>query len=298
MKEDRTINYYAVLELTTSATTADIKKAWYEQMQVWHPDRFSHSSALHRKAEARTQLINQAYQTLSDPTSRARYDARTQDAPVPAPPTQRTARPSTTPPAQTTPPPRPQPPPRSRQGARGPQTAVTISRVGHPVVMVPACHLLVDSREHLPYTFQGFNRIDGTTSKTLPAGDYVIEEAPDIFCVLRKRAEEVMTAFSNPSDNLPKFLSEIEPLRTYQHRFLVIEGTLPHIKSGGLLGQYQKNGLMDFLDGITARYGIQIIYTDSREEAEERVANLAAMHYAYFFAEKQGLERCLKEDDL
>ena len=55
---------------------------------------------------------------------------------------------------------------------------------------------------------------------------------------------------------------------------------------------------MDFLDAITARYGIQIIYTDSRDEAEERVANLAAMHYAYYFAEQQTLGRCLKEDDL
>lgn len=296
MKEHKTIDYYAVLEVTPAATTADIKKAWHEQIQVWHPDRFSHSSTLQRKAEIRTQQINQAYQTLSDPDARARYDARTQAGPSPEPPPARPA--STTPRTTTTPPPRPQPAPRPRRGARGPQTAVSLVREGHPVVMVPACHLLVDSREHLPYTFEGFNRIDGTTSQALPAGSYAIEEAPDVFRVLRKRAEEVMTAFSNPSDNLPKFLGELEPLRAFPHRFLVIEGTLPHIKSGGMLGQYQKNGLMDFLDGITARYGVQIIYSDSREEAEERVANLAAMHYAYYFAEKQGLGRCLKEDDL
>jgi hypothetical protein len=56
--------------------------------------------------------------------------------------------------------------------------------------------------------------------------------------------------------------------------------------------------LIDFLDALTARYGIQIIHTDSREEAEERVANLAALHYAYYFAEQLGFGRCLKEDDL
>jgi curved DNA-binding protein CbpA len=61
--------------LAPGATDAEIKRAWHEQMQVWHPDRFVHSPTLHRKAEARTQLINQAYQTLSDPTARARYDA-------------------------------------------------------------------------------------------------------------------------------------------------------------------------------------------------------------------------------
>ncbi|MFM8552934.1 MAG: J domain-containing protein, partial [Nitrospiraceae bacterium] len=71
MREQRTVNYYAVLEIAPGATSEDIKKAWHEQMQVWHPDRFSHSSALYKKAETRTQLINQAYQTLSDPDARA-----------------------------------------------------------------------------------------------------------------------------------------------------------------------------------------------------------------------------------
>ena len=84
----------------------------------------------------------------------------------------------------------------------------------------------------------------------------------------------------------------------YPHRFLVIEGTIQYSKGGGRFGQYHKNGMMDFLDALTARYGIKIIYSDSREEAEERVANLAALHYAYYFAEQQGLGRCLTEDDL
>ncbi len=86
MREERTINYYTVLEIAPTATNADIKKAWHEQMQVWHPDRFSHSPTLHRKAETRTKLINQAYQTLSDPAARARYDAATQAVPSTTPP--------------------------------------------------------------------------------------------------------------------------------------------------------------------------------------------------------------------
>ena len=75
MQHERTANYYTILELPADATEAEIKRAWHEQIQVWHPDRFVHSAILHRKAEARTQLINQAYQTLSDPAARARYDA-------------------------------------------------------------------------------------------------------------------------------------------------------------------------------------------------------------------------------
>ena len=286
MRNERTTNYYVVLELLPTATDADIKKAWHEQMQVWHPDRFNHSPALHRKAEARTQLINQAYQTLIDPAARARYDTATQTGP------------STTPPPRPSTPSRPQPVPQSRQDVRGPQAVLTLSQHGHPKIMVPAIHMLVDTNEHLPYTFEGFVRIAGTIRQTLPAGDYAIAEAPDIFCVERRRVEEFNTIFSNPSDNRPRFLRELEPLLVVPHRFLLIEGTIQYSKGAGRLGQYHKNGMMDFLDALTARYGIKIIYTESREEAEERVANLAAMHYAYYFAEQQGLGRCLTENDV
>ncbi|HXT65876.1 MAG TPA: ERCC4 domain-containing protein, partial [Nitrospiraceae bacterium] len=106
------------------------------------------------------------------------------------------------------------------------------------------------------------------------------------------------TIYSNPSDNRLPFLHELEQFLSFPFRYLVIEGTLQHRKAGGRLNQYHKIGLIDFLDALTARYGIQIIYTDSREEAEERIANLAALHYAYYFAEQLGFGRCLKEDDL
>jgi ERCC4-type nuclease len=173
-----------------------------------------------------------------------------------------------------------------------------LSRQGQPTTMVPAITMLVDSHEQLPYTFESLVRIAGTIRQTLPAGDYAIAEAPEIFCIERRRVEEFNTIFSNPSDNRSPFLLEMELLMDYPHRFLVIEGTLQSSKGGGRLGQYHKNGMMDFLDALTARFGIKIIYSDSREEAEERVANLAALHYAYHFAEQLGFGRCLTENDV
>ena len=286
MQHPRTSDYYAILELSADATEADIRRAWHEQMQVWHPDRFVHSPTLHKKAEARTQLINQAYQTLSDPTARARYDAGRLH---PSSPTAPSPRPS--------PAPRPQPAARPRQELRGPQMLLNVTRFGHAKIMVPAIHLLVDVHETQPYTFKGLIRIAGTRTQSLPAGDYAIEEAPDIFRVERRRAEDINTIFSNPSDNRPKFLRELEPLRPIPHRFLVIEGAIQYNAGGGRLGQYHRNGMRDFLDSITARFGIQIIHAENRDEAEERIANLAAIHYAYHLAEQQGLGRCLTEND-
>jgi curved DNA-binding protein CbpA len=290
MREGRMTNYYTLLELLPTATDADIKKAWHEQIQVWHPDRFNHSPTLHRKAEARTQLINQAYQTLSDPIARARYDATVQPSSSPQP----SPRPS---PQSYTSTPSRQQPPRSRE-ARGPQAPIMLSRTGKPKVMVPAIHLYVDPREHFPYDFQGFVRIAGAIRESLPAGGYAIAEVPELLCIKSIGVEELYTIFSNPSDNRLPFLHELEQFLAFPSRFLVIEGTLQHRKAGGRLSQYHKIGLIDFLDALTARYGIQIIYADTRDEAEERVANLAALHYAYYFAEQQGFGRCLTENDL
>lgn len=290
MREERMTNYYTLLELLPTATAADIKKSWHEQIQVWHPDRFTHAPTLHRKAEARTQLINQAYQTLSDPIARTRYDATVQPSSSPQP----SPRPSphsyaSTPSRQQT--------PRSRE-TRGPQSLIMLSRTGQPKLMVPAIHLYVDPREHFPYDFQGFVRIAGAIREPLPAGSYAIAEVPELLCIKSIGVEELYTIFSNPSDNRLPFLHELEQFLAFPSRFLVIEGTIQHRKAGGRLNQYHKIGLIDFLDALTARYGIQIIYADTRDEAEERVANLAALHYAYYFAEQQGFGRCLTENDL
>ncbi|MCW5798398.1 MAG: J domain-containing protein [Nitrospira sp.] len=285
MPHHRTTDYYVILELSSDATEADIRRAWHEQMQVWHPDRFVHSPALHRKAEVRTQLINQAYQTLSDPAARARYDRGRHHPSAPPPP------PRPSPAAQ------PQPAARPRQELRGPQTMLNVTRFGHPKIMVPAIHLLVDVHETQPYEFKGLIRIAGTRTQALPAGDYAIAEAPDIFRVERRRAEEFNTIVSNPSDNRPRFLRELERLCAIPHRFLVIEGALHSHRGAGRLGQYHRNGLIDFLDSITARFAIQIVHAESREDAEDRIANLAAIHYAYHLAEQQGLGRCLTEND-
>ena len=299
MRDNKPTNYYTLLELLPTATEADIKKAWLEQIQVWHPDRFGHAPTLHRKAEARTQLLNQAYQTLSDPIARTSYDAKNQPSESHKP----SARPSPTPSPSSgsyaSTPPRSQQTSRSSQDPRGPQSLIMLlSQQGQPKLMVPAIHLYVDPREYQPYDFHGFIRIAGTMRETLPVSGYAIAEVPELLCIKRMGIEELYTVFSNPSFNRPPFLHELEQTLAFPTRFLIIEGILQHRKAGGRLNQYHKIGLMDFLDALTARYGIQIIYADTRDEAEERIANLAAMHYAYYFAEQQGFGRCLKEDDL
>ena len=62
-------DYYELLGLARGASDADIKKAYRKLAQRWHPD-------VNQEPEAAVKFkeINEAYQVLSDPERRQRYD--------------------------------------------------------------------------------------------------------------------------------------------------------------------------------------------------------------------------------
>jgi len=67
-------NYYSILEISESATPEEITQAYRLLLQVWHPDRFHHSPTLLKKAERKSREINAAFDTLSNPELKQRYD--------------------------------------------------------------------------------------------------------------------------------------------------------------------------------------------------------------------------------
>ncbi|HSF66213.1 MAG TPA: DnaJ domain-containing protein [Nitrospiraceae bacterium] len=69
-------NYYSILEVAETATPEEIKQSYRLLLQVWHPDRFQHNPQLLAKAEQKTREINAAFDTLSDPELKQRYDDR------------------------------------------------------------------------------------------------------------------------------------------------------------------------------------------------------------------------------
>ncbi|MBE9028352.1 DnaJ domain-containing protein [filamentous cyanobacterium LEGE 11480] len=53
-----------LLDLRPGYSQEDLKQAYKDLVQVWHPDRFSHSERLKQKAESKLKQINLAYEVL------------------------------------------------------------------------------------------------------------------------------------------------------------------------------------------------------------------------------------------
>lgn len=67
-------NYYDILEVSPSATLAEIKRAYHRLARLHHPDLNKQALDTHIKR------LNEAYQVLRDLHKRAAYDAQLAEA--------------------------------------------------------------------------------------------------------------------------------------------------------------------------------------------------------------------------
>ena len=65
MTQDTT-QAYRMLGLAPGATVDEVKTAYRDLAQVWHPDRFPDNNRLREKAQQNLQRINEAYALLRD----------------------------------------------------------------------------------------------------------------------------------------------------------------------------------------------------------------------------------------
>ena len=56
--------YYEILGLVQGASSEEVKEAWRDLAQVWHPDRFPQNPRLRKKAQETLKRVNEAYDVL------------------------------------------------------------------------------------------------------------------------------------------------------------------------------------------------------------------------------------------
>jgi DnaJ-class molecular chaperone len=71
-------DFYDILGLSKSASSAEIKAAYRKKALEWHPDR--HQGVDKEEAERKFKEINEAYQVLSDSSKKSAYDQYGHDA--------------------------------------------------------------------------------------------------------------------------------------------------------------------------------------------------------------------------
>lgn len=74
LKRSKTKDYYKVLGVANDADERQIKAAYRKLTKVHHPDKAAKQGLTKEEAEKKMQAINEAYEVLSDPELRARFD--------------------------------------------------------------------------------------------------------------------------------------------------------------------------------------------------------------------------------
>lgn len=74
LKRSKTKDYYKVLGVSHDADDRQIKSAYRKASKQFHPDKATHHGLNRQEAEKKMAAINEAYEVLSDPELRSRFD--------------------------------------------------------------------------------------------------------------------------------------------------------------------------------------------------------------------------------
>lgn len=74
LKRSKTKDYYKVIGVATDADERQIKSAYRKASKQYHPDKAAKQGISKEDAEKKMAAINEAYEVLSNPELRARFD--------------------------------------------------------------------------------------------------------------------------------------------------------------------------------------------------------------------------------
>ena len=163
-------------------------------------------------------------------------------------------------------------------------------------IRVPKPTVVIDSAEHMGYTFERFtNWFSGTVRKRLSVGDYTLLGMEEEVIVERKTVPDLVKSIIQERND---FIKKCERLSTFKKSCLVVEGSLSNVKTPYEDSQAHPNAVLGSLLAAQERWNIPVYFLDNFILAEEFVASMLSKYHAYRWLEINGFQRCLIEGDI
>ena len=138
---------------------------------------------------------------------------------------------------------------------------------------------MVDTREQagFAYTFERFSKwFAGVERATLRAGDYSIKGMENRMAIERKSLPDLGNSVIG---DRTRFLAKCRRLASLRRKAIVVEAGLARVKTPYAESMAHPNAVVGTLIALQERWGIQVIWCDSAELAEETVAHILSKQY-------------------
>lgn len=178
-----------------------------------------------------------------------------------------------------------------------PERPVRVIHAGH-TVKVPKPVVVVDTREQkgFAYTFKRFPKwFAGVERAKLRVGDYSVKGMEARLAIERKSLADLVNSVIG---DRTRFLAQCKCLAALERKAIVVEAGLAQAKSPYPESQAHPNAVVGTLLALQERWGIQVIWCDNAELAEETVAHILSKHYTLQWLEDNKLPRHFVDGDV
>lgn len=117
--------------------------------------------------------------------------------------------------------------------------------------MKPSPVVIIDSREQRPWTFASLPSVVGA----LDAGDYSVSGLAHLIAVERKSLDDLLACCGRERD---RFKRELQRLRAYRFRLLVVETDAATIEAGGWRSSLKPAHAIGSLAAWCAQFGLPV----------------------------------------
>ncbi len=135
--------------------------------------------------------------------------------------------------------------------------------------------MLVDSREQSPLMFENY----ASEPATLTTGDYSLKGMESLFSVERKSISDLTGSLTQGRE---RFTRELERLRGYEFRRLLIIGTRQQIQNHDYRSRAAPAAVLGSLNALEVRFNIPVVFAGTRIHAAELIEQ-----WAFYYLREQ-----------